>query len=147
MHRSVFVFLSSENVLNLRCLQIDEGTSKFEPNVVLSRMYLHVMPGVSHATRLKACASGSLVSLRYSMAGTGASMSMLPQFTRITFGMSKNTTEDKSGPAFFKQITGDFTRPSRKSEPTLALLLAAELGMTEVVLRYAASCPEPSKTL
>lgn len=110
-------------------------------------MYLHVVPLVSHAARLKACASGSLVSLRYSMAGTGARMSMLQQFSRVTFGIIKKMSDDKSSPAFFKQITGDFPRPSRKSETTLALLLAAELGMTEVVLRYVASCPEPSKIL
>lgn len=146
MHRSVFEFLSSENVLDLPCLQVDEGTSRFEPNAVLSRMYLHVMPLARHSARLKVCASGSLVSLRYSTAGAQARMSMLQQFSRVTFEMIQDVSDGEPTLAFFKQITGHFPKPNRKSETTLALLLAAELGMTELVLRHAATCPEPSRT-
>lgn len=147
MHRSVFEFLSSENVLDLPCLQVDEGTSRFEPNAVLSRMYLHVMPLVTRSARLKLCASGSLVSLRYSLIGHGAKMNMLQQFSRVTFGIIPTANHGKASLAFFEQIKGHFPSPTLKRESTLALLLAAELGMTEVVLQYAAKSNEPSTTL
>lgn len=147
MHRSVFEFLASEGVLDLPCLQI-EGTSRFEPNAVLSRMYLHVMPVAPDLQRLKLCVSGSLVSLRYSMAGPEARLSMLQQFSGVTFQMTEQLQKARDGDlkfAFFKKITEHFPKPTKKSGRTLALLLAAELGMTELVLSYAATVPRPAR--
>lgn len=145
MHRSVFEFLSSESVLDLPCLQVDDSSSRFEPNAVLSRMYLHAIPLVTSPGKLKVSSSGSLVSLRYSMVGTQARLSMLQQFARVTFGMIKKASGGELKLAFFKQVKEHFPKPTKKSETTLALLLAAELGMTEVVLRYTPTAPEPSQ--
>jgi hypothetical protein len=146
MHRSVFEFLSSEDVLDLPCLQVDDGTSRFEPNAVLSRMYLHAMPLMPNPGRLKVFASGSLVSIRHSIAGTQAGLGMLQQFAKVTLEMTRKASGGHLTLAFFKQIKEHFPKPTKKSETTLALLLAAELGMTEIVLEHAIKAPEPAHT-
>jgi hypothetical protein len=141
MHRSVFEFLSNPEVWNLDCLQT--GNANFQPNAVLSRMNLHLLyissrENNKRRAQINEMARESLLCAKYADLTFSEAMPILPYFSRVAFEIIeilKASFEARDDYPFFAEIKKRF-RASKKAETHLALLLAVELGMVNVVRHW-----------
>ncbi|KAH9907534.1 hypothetical protein F4778DRAFT_545284 [Xylariomycetidae sp. FL2044] len=146
MHRTVFDFLSCEGIWDIDCLQTSHQPSGFEPQAALSRIYLHLM--YIHLdddcpTHIDQLARDSLLYAHAAdreFRGQGTPSGY--HFARVAYDIirSSQTGETELVPAhsrFFSYLRRRFDA-SRSNVSTLALLLAVELGMINMVRHWEA---------
>jgi hypothetical protein len=132
MHRSVFEFLESPGVWSLSCLQTPDDM--FEPNAALSCLSLHLVRLSLDGKREQVDDYVKDVLLYGSHADNAETDSMVP----ILFGFEKLVKEqgEKCSDSIFLANITAYMRGVDRSSPSIALLLAVEVGMVNFVRCY-----------